>query len=148
MKPEKLEIGQEKIFMQPEYIFGMLLIDYEKVKITKFYQKSAGIEKIEECGCCHGDTSISFEKLEKYYFDCMKDALKWNKRMLSGTIKVRQKELSHLKQSHPEFKDRETEIRLLQEYLKLMDNFSVENYNKITNSFHSFLTKSSKKVLR
>lgn len=147
MKPEKLQIGQEKIFMQPKYIFGMLLMDYEKVKITKFYQKSAGIEKIEEFGVTHGDTSIAFEKLEKYYFDGMKDALKWNKQMLSGTIKVRQKELSHLKQSHPEFKDKETEIKLLHEYLKLMDNFSVENYNKISDNFHSFLNKQTKKSL-
>lgn len=145
---QKLKVGQEKIFMQPKYIFGMLVIDYEKVKLVKFYQKSAKIERIEECACGHGDTSISFEKLKNYYFDCMKDALKWNKRLLNDTIKARKKELSHLKESHPEYKDKSKEIDLLQEYLKLMDNFSVENYNKITKRFHSFLNKQAKRVFR
>jgi len=59
------------------------------------------------------------------------DALKWNKGFLDRTIKNREEILSHFRETHPEFKTRLSEISLLKEYLKLMDNFSVENYNNI-----------------
>jgi len=127
---EKEELlGKTVIFMQPWNFLGGIYLNYTKGKIIKVYKKSIRIEADEKINDWY-DGLVKKEKLEKYYFRSMEEAVSWNKKILQKSIKEFKKELEGFTEKHPEYKEKLRVIKQLTGLLEVVDDFSIKNYNK------------------
>lgn len=139
-------IGKKRIFMQIRRTFGQLGLEYYKFKVTKCYKKSCRVEHIDGMKNSYYDL-IPIENLGKYYFKSMKKALEWNIANINYNVDRFELKLTETKKNHEDHKRLSTELKILRDTLKLLNNFSYEGLSKLNDKYQDFYKEQTKKFL-
>ena len=139
-KTESKYIGKEYWVFLPAFMFDNCYFNYKHFKIIKEFKKSFRVKMIDSYGSSCGDL-ISKENFGNNFFASEEKGIVWNKKIISNTLKSERKELQKYTKLHDRYRELNDTIYILTEYLKLMDDFSLDNLKKTDEKIKEYFLK-------